>query len=176
MKENKSKRRIEDRPFEVVIPTADGQSVARRIPIQIPMEWDPDLGEWLITPEAEEMLESTKARHMGLVLPEEMAALRSRLDLTQTEMGDLLCIGEKTWTRWESGAHRPSQSLNLLLRALQSGLLSVYDLRHLREPRVDWSSVLLSRERLITLGVRRTAPVKRTGIEAPEEERMCEAA
>ena len=140
------------------------------------MEWDSDLGEWLITPEGEELLETTKARHMGLVLPEEMAALRARLGLTQTEMGDLLCIGEKTWTRWESGAHRPSQSLNLLLRAVQSGLLSVYDLRRLREPRIDWSPILISRERLITVGLKRTAPPKGASVEPTEEERMCEAA
>ena len=138
-------RRIEVRDYEVVIPTADGQRVAERIPIKVPMEWDPDLQEWLITPEAEELLESTKARHMGLVMPEELRALRDQLELTQSEMGDLLCIGEKTWTRWESGRQRPSQSLNLLLRAVQTGLLSVYDLRWLRKPNIDWSRVLRGR-------------------------------
>ncbi len=82
------------------------------------MEWDPELKEWLITPEAEELLEDTKARHMGLALPEDLRALRVLLDLTQSGMGELLCIGEKTWTRWETGRQRPSQSLNLLLRAV----------------------------------------------------------
>lgn len=139
-------RRIEMRNFEVVIPSADGLKVAERIPIQVPMEWDPNLKEWLITPEAEALLENTKARHMGLVLPDELFALRERLDLTQSEMGELLCIGEKTWTRWETGRHRPSQSLNLLLRAVQANLLSIYDLRWLHEPRIDWSSVLRERK------------------------------
>ena len=142
---NPNKRRTELRDFEVVIPTSDGLGVAERIPIQIPMEWDPELREWLITPEAEELLEDTKARHMGLVLPDDLRALRNLLDLTQSEMGELLCIGEKTWTRWETGRHRPSQSMNLLLRAVQTNLLSVYDLRWLRESRIDWSSVLRDR-------------------------------
>jgi DNA-binding transcriptional regulator YiaG len=138
-------RRTELRDFEVVIPTADGLHVAERIPVKVPMEWDPDLQAWLITPEAEDLLESTKARYMGLVMPSELRSLRSQMSLTQSEIGDLLCIGEKTWTRWESGQQRPSQSLNLLLRAVQTGLLSVYDLRRLRMPRIDWSPVLASR-------------------------------
>ena len=138
-------RRIEEREFEVVIPTADGREVADRIPILVPMEWEPHLQEWLITPEAEEMIEHTKARHMGLIPPGELQLLRSQLDLTQAEIGDLLRIGEKSWTRWESGRQRPSQSMNLLLRAVQVGLLSVYDLRRLSEPRVDWSPVLRGR-------------------------------
>lgn len=138
-------RRTEMRDFEVVIPTADGLKVAERIPLQVPMEWDPELKEWLLTPAAEELLESTKARHMGLVLPGDLLALRNRLNLTQSEMGELLCIGEKTWTRWETGRQRPSQSLNLLLRAVQTNLLSVYDLRWLREPRIDWSAALRDR-------------------------------
>jgi DNA-binding transcriptional regulator YiaG len=142
---NPQKRRIEMRDYEVLIPTNDGLGVAERISIQVPMEWDFELKEWLITPEAEELLESTKARHMGLVLPEDLRALRSRLNFTQSEMGELLCIGEKTWTRWETGNHRPSQSMNLLLRAVQTNLLSVYDLRWLHEPRIDWSAALRDR-------------------------------
>lgn len=158
MNDMNNNRRIEAREFEVVIPTPDGRQVAERIAIEVPMEWDPHLQEWLITPEAEQLIETTKARHMGLVLPKQLAALRERLGLTQTEMGDLLCIGEKTWNRWETGAHRPSQSLNLLLRAVQTGLLSVYDLERLRQPTVDWSSVLAKRAQVIlmpmTIGLR----------------------
>lgn len=40
------------RPFEVTIPTPDGLAVAERIPIEVPMEWDEDIGEWTLTPEA----------------------------------------------------------------------------------------------------------------------------
>lgn len=144
--DNPSQSRVELRDFEVVIPTVDGTRIAERIPVKIPMEWDPEMQQWLITPEGEASLENTKARHMGLILPEELRALRTKLCLTQSEIGDLLGIGEKTWTRWETGHQRPSQSLNLLLCAVQKGLLSVYDLRRLRDPRIDWSPVLATRD------------------------------
>lgn len=139
-------RRIELRAFEVPIPTADGQRIAEHIGLMVPMEWDPELKEWLITPEAETDIETTKARHMGLLMPADLLALRQHLDLTQDEIGELLKIGEKTWTRWESGRQRPSQSMNLMLRALQTGRLTLYDLRALQNPQHDWSNVLADRD------------------------------
>jgi DNA-binding transcriptional regulator YiaG len=153
MKKKNIAGQIEMRPYAVVIPTSDGSAVADEITVEVPMEWSEVANAWLITPEAEAIIESTKARYMGLVTPERMAALRERLNLTQAEMGELLCIGEKSWTRWESGRHRPSQSLNLLIRALEVGLLSTYDLRWLRNPEIDWRPVLKSRTRQVTLSI-----------------------
>ena len=62
---------------------------------------------------------------MGLLLPGQFRELRERYDFTQKEMGELLQVGEKSWTRWESGKHRPSRSINLLIRALHEGKISV---------------------------------------------------
>jgi DNA-binding transcriptional regulator YiaG len=145
MSDQNNNRRIESRAFEVPIPTADGQAIAESISLLVPMEWDPELNEWLITPEGEELIETTKARHMGLLLPADLLALRQHLELTQSEIGELLKIGEKTWTRWESGRQRPSQSMNLMLLALQTGRLSLYDLQQLHTPSHDWSNVLEAR-------------------------------
>ena len=135
-----TKKGISLRPFEVAIPTADGAAVAERIPLQVPMEWDKDIGEWTLTPEAEELIETTKARHMGLLLPAELRALRERHGLSQKAIGDLLQIGAKSWTRWETGSQRPSRSINLLLRALHEGLMSPQQLRELGLPQRDWSA------------------------------------
>jgi DNA-binding transcriptional regulator YiaG len=77
------------------------------------------------TPEAHEMIEDTKARHMGLLLPAQFKELRERYDFSQKEMGELFQVGEKSWTRWESGKHRPSRSINLLIRALYEGKIPV---------------------------------------------------
>jgi DNA-binding transcriptional regulator YiaG len=134
------KRRIEHRKHEVTIPTADGLAVAARIPIRVQMEWDPEIGEWLLTPEAEALIETTKARHMGLLLPHELLGLRLRLGLSQQAIGELLQIGAKSWTRWETGHQRPSRSINLLLRALHAGLISPMQLRELCGPQPDWSA------------------------------------
>lgn len=129
------------REFIVSIPTRDGKGIAERIPMLVPMEFDAELGEWLITPEGHELIEDTKARHMGLILPQELRELREKLQLTQEAIGCLLKIGEKSWTRWETGKQRPSQSMNLLLRALQTGLISAADIKRLNEPQTDWTPV-----------------------------------
>ena len=40
------------------------------------MEWDVEIQEWLMTDEGLQKVEETKARHMGLMLPSEIHALR----------------------------------------------------------------------------------------------------
>ena len=127
------------RPFEVTIPTPDGTAVAERIPIKVPMLWDEDIQEWLLTPAAEEEIEITKARYMGLLQPAELRALRERFGLSQQAIGDLLQIGAKSWTRWETGRQRPSRSINLLLKALHAGMISPTQLRRLCQTPPDWS-------------------------------------
>jgi DNA-binding transcriptional regulator YiaG len=129
------------KPYTLSIPTADGEKVAYQLELMVPMEWDEIVREWLLTAEAELMIESTKARHMGLLAPEEIRALRENLNLTQAQLSELLLIGAKTWTRWETGRQRPSRSLNILLRALQTGLLTPQSLRQLQESK-DWSEAI----------------------------------
>ncbi|MFZ5495524.1 MAG: type II toxin-antitoxin system MqsA family antitoxin [Verrucomicrobiota bacterium] len=133
------KKIIKLRPYPVVVPTPDGKSVADHVTIKVPMEWDEELKEWLITAEAEELIETTKARHMGLMLPADLLAMRQRLNLSQRQIGELLKIGAKSWTRWESGAQRPSQSINLLLRLLDKGAVSPQQLVEIGSARADWS-------------------------------------
>jgi DNA-binding transcriptional regulator YiaG len=112
---------VELRDFEVRIPTVDGKSVADTVIVRVPMVWDEELETYLLTPKAHEIIDNTKARHMGLLLPQQLRELRERLNLTQKEIGELLQLGEKTWTRWETGRERPSRSMNILLRAFEDG-------------------------------------------------------
>ncbi|MBM3883497.1 MAG: helix-turn-helix domain-containing protein [Verrucomicrobia bacterium] len=126
--------------FEVLIPNLDGAGVAERVKVSVPVRWDEDLQEWLLTPEAHELIENTKARHLGLMLPDEIREIRERLDLTQDEICELLQIGAKTYTRWETGRARPSRSMNVLLCALRDGVASVEYLRSLREG-TDWEVI-----------------------------------
>jgi transcriptional regulator with XRE-family HTH domain len=117
--------------FEVLVPNLDGTEVEMKVPVKIPLTWDKEFGQWVLTPEAHEIIETTKARHMGLLLPEEFKTLRKKLGFTQKQMGELFQTGEKSWTRWESGKQRPSRSLSLLIRAVFDEELSVhYLLQH----------------------------------------------
>ncbi len=129
------------RPFEVHIPNLDGDGIAETIRIEVPVRIDPESGEEILTPEAHELIEKTKARRMGLMSPDEIRELRERFDLTQEEMSGLLQIGAKTYTRWESGRARLSRSMNVILSALRDGVVTVEYLRSLRDGR-DWTPLL----------------------------------
>ncbi len=118
----------------VNIPTRDGSAVAEVVTVKVPALRDPVDGEIYLTDEALQILDDTKARYMGLLLPAKIAELRASLKLTQREISELLQIGDKTWTRWESGRERPTRSMNVLLHALYDGRIDVAYLRLLREP------------------------------------------
>lgn len=117
---------------EVLVPEMEGKGIAARISITLPAWKDPRSGEVFYDGEARQLIDDTKARHMGLLLPDQMRKLRRRLGFTQKEMGQLLQLGEKTWTRWETGRERPSRSLNVLLTAIQEGQLGATYLKDLR--------------------------------------------
>jgi DNA-binding transcriptional regulator YiaG len=130
--------------FEVLVPNSDGNGVAERVTVSIPMIWDDELGEWLLTAEAHQIIEKTKARRMGLIQPEELHELRARLGLTQEAMSNLLQIGAKSYTRWETGRERPSRSINVLLCALRDQAVSIEYLKNLsaagkqKNPATKW--------------------------------------
>ena len=114
--------------FTLQIPDAKGK-IVRRVKVKVPVEWDEAIGEWMMTPEALRMVEDAKAREMGIIMPEEMKALRKNFGLTQSQMGALFQVGGKSWTRWESGKYRPSRVISLLIRAVADGHLAVDYLR-----------------------------------------------
>lgn len=121
-------------PFDVHIPSLDEEGISEIITIDVQVWTDPGTGEQVLTPESLDLIEKTQARHMGLMTAEEMKALRARLGLSQHEISDLLQIGAKTYTRWESGRDRPSRSMNVMLCALRDGQLGIPYLRALRHP------------------------------------------
>ena len=128
---NQNLKRI---PFDVYIPNLDGDGIAETIQIEVQAYTDPETGEDVLTPESLELIEKTQARHMGLMSAGEIKELRQRLGLSQDEMSELLQIGGKSYTRWESGRARPSRSMNVLLCALRDGQMDVNYLTALRDP------------------------------------------
>jgi len=126
--------------FEVAIPNAQRTKIVERITIRVPIERDPITGEKILTTEALDLIESTQARHMGLMLPEEIKSVRLSLGLTQRQFGELLQVGEKTATRLENGRGRPSRSMNVLLCALRDFKLPLVYLETLHQPVGDWWS------------------------------------
>ena len=133
-----SKEQTRQISVPVRIPTLDGQAIAETKMVEVTCTIDPYTGEELLGKEALEKLDHVKARYMGLMLPDEIRRLRKKEGLTQKEMSELLQIGEKTLTRWESGRERPSRSLNLLLLSLHDGKVNAAYLRSRRGPMSDW--------------------------------------
>jgi transcriptional regulator with XRE-family HTH domain len=117
--------------IEVPIPTLDGKTVARIEKVKVQALRNPKDGEIYLDGEALQLLDDVKARHMGLMLPAELKGLRETLGLTQKQISVLLQIGEKTWTRWETGRERPSRSMNLLLYCLWDRRIDVRYLKSL---------------------------------------------
>jgi DNA-binding transcriptional regulator YiaG len=124
---------IQHKEFKVLIPNESGDAVLECVSVMIPVKWDEELQDFLLTPEAHQIIDDTKARHMGLLLPEEIKLLRQGLGLTQDAISKLLQIGEKSWVRWESGNSRPSRSINVLLRALFENQIQIPWLKNLKQ-------------------------------------------
>ena len=139
MKTNEAVKYVET---QVHIPNLEGDAIAEVVTVKIPVTTDPDSGEEMLTPEAVELIEDTKARHMGLMVPEEIKELRQRLSLTQREISELLQAGDKSFTRWETGHGRPSRMVNVILRALYDGKLTVEYLRSQRQTSFDWRKIV----------------------------------
>lgn len=91
----------------VHVPTVDGKGIAETIQVEVEGHRNPVDGEIYLTGEALETLDEVKSRHMGLLLPEEIKELREQLGITQKRMGELLQIGEKSYSRWETGRELP---------------------------------------------------------------------
>ena len=53
---------IERQPFDVSVPKVSGDGIERFITIQIPMEWDAEISEWLMTEDGSRMVEETKCQ------------------------------------------------------------------------------------------------------------------
>jgi DNA-binding transcriptional regulator YiaG len=93
---------------DVHIPSLDGTSVESIVKAKVSAVFDEDYKDYLLDGDALAEIERVKARHMGLLTPDEIKNLRARLDVTQKELAELLQIGEKSWSRWETGRERPS--------------------------------------------------------------------
>jgi DNA-binding transcriptional regulator YiaG len=124
-------------PFEIYLP-ATSETPAKLVDT-IEVEVYENFGEDFLTAESSELIERTRARHMGFLHGKDIRDLRKRLGLTQDELSALLDCGEKSLSRWESGRGLPSGIVNKLLRLLDEGFLSPASLAAVTGPRPTWS-------------------------------------
>lgn len=70
------------------------------------------------------------ARAKGILAPDEIRAIRKRLDLTQREFEELIGVSSPTVSRWETGAMLPSKTTDTLIRLLGEFPEAVAFLQH----------------------------------------------
>ena len=96
-----------------------------------------DCGERFFTPEQTRALSlaiKEQARNIaGLLSPEEIVAIRQKLELTQNDLEALFGLGSKVVTRWETGRVLQSRAADVALRLL------AFDPRNLKKLREDRS-------------------------------------
>ena len=78
--------------------------------------------EFFTKAQSEALSRSVKAaarRRLGLLLPEQIVALRRKLQLSQQALEDLLGLGEKVVTRWENDRVVQAKTADDLLRLME---------------------------------------------------------
>jgi len=120
--------------FQIILPATEDSPA---IPVEmIKVEVYDDCGEQMLTPESSELIERTRARHMGLMHGTDIKALRQQLNVTQDQLSDHLQCGKKSLSRWENGHGYPSGMVNKVLRLLEDGAVNISDLQHASGPRL----------------------------------------
>lgn len=113
-------------PFDIYLP-ATAATPAKLVEI-IEVEVYENFGEEFLTAESSELIERTRAHHMGFLHGKDIRDLRKRLNLTQDSFAKLLDCGEKSIPRWESGRGLPSGIVNKLMRLLHDQIITPQDL------------------------------------------------
>lgn len=72
--------------------------------------------EVILSLDLEHAIEKERYRRLGLLPPQDILEIRKCAGLSQTQMAKLLGVGEKTYTRWESGSSLQNKSSDNLIR------------------------------------------------------------
>ncbi len=77
------------------------------------------------------VLDDEARRRQGLLTPDEIRGVRERTGLSQEEMARFLSVGDKTYTRWESGRSYHNKSSDNLIRLVDKypAILSLLEAR-----------------------------------------------
>lgn len=117
---------------------------AKEISANIPMWVCKHCGFSYFDEEGEEARHEAVCRHIGVLTPKEIVAIRERNGLTQVELAALTGHGEASIKRWENGVKIQNTSADRLLRLVDDPD-SREKLRQLAQPQVVNSNIAFSR-------------------------------
>lgn len=75
-------------------------------------------GQQMLPAALDRKLQDLSIQRQGLLPPTQIKAIREKLGLTQTLMAERLGVGEKSYTRWESGRSIQNKSSDNLIRLM----------------------------------------------------------
>jgi len=83
----------------------------------------------IILPPLRQALDNESRKRRGLLTPREIKEVRERAGLSQSDMAELLGVGDRTYTRWETGRSIQNKSNDNLIRlvAKNAGLFAQLD-------------------------------------------------
>ncbi len=90
--------------------------------------------ERILPPALQQAIENECRRRLGRLTPEQVRAVRERTGLSQAQMAELLSVGEKTYTRWESGDSLHNESSDTLVRLVDHNADLFVHLKAERQP------------------------------------------
>lgn len=104
--------------FQTEIEGPQGRTVKLAVP---KLRWKHcrSCGEDVLDDVASEAITRAHRSALKLLGADEIRSIREALGKTQAEMAELLGVGEKTFTRWESGSHFQTEAFDRYLRLLQ---------------------------------------------------------
>jgi HTH-type transcriptional regulator / antitoxin MqsA len=88
---------------------------------------------------SDRMLNRLKARHEGLLSPEDIRRIRRKLDLSQATAGEVIGGGPRAFQKYEAGDLLPSRAISsaLVLLDRDPAALQVLVIRHQKAPGVE---------------------------------------
>ena len=91
-------------------------------------------GEDILSHELDQAIEAQRHKRLELLTPEEIRQVRQRTGLSAVEMGHILGVGEKTYTRWETGRSVQNKANDLLIRLLEANAEALAMVQAARQP------------------------------------------
>jgi putative zinc finger/helix-turn-helix YgiT family protein len=111
------KSRIRTTPTEDPFRYGTGKE-AVELTVVVPVRSCVDCGYQFLDEEAEDIRHEAVCRHLGVLTPSEILALRRRYDVTRMQFAEITRLGEATLGRWERGALIQNAAYDQLLYLL----------------------------------------------------------
>jgi HTH-type transcriptional regulator/antitoxin MqsA len=100
-------------------------------------------GEMVFPSESSRYVDQVLAEETEQLTPAQMKEIRARLGVDQTQMSEILGLGDRTYHRWEKGTQYPSRSMCYYIRIL-GRFPTVFDWLGKREWRQAKTTIRLS--------------------------------